>query len=85
MTTEQAIEQLEEMQKQIVHGKRTFGDIADVIKRMIADTKRGAELYEEAHEVPCTCNIDDSTCGHCGKITFARARIEKVCGNYHQL
>ena len=32
MKTQTAIETLDEMQKQIIHGKRTFGDIADIIR-----------------------------------------------------
>lgn len=85
MTPQEAINQLEQMQRQIIHGKRTFGDIADCIRELQANAKRGAELYEEAREVPCTCHIDDSTCGHCGKITFARARLTRAVGEYKQL
>lgn len=36
MTTKQAIESLDSMQSQIIHGKRTFGDIADVIRNLEA-------------------------------------------------
>lgn len=32
MTTKQAIERLDEMQRQIIHGKRIFGDIADILR-----------------------------------------------------
>ena len=31
-TAKEAIENLDSMQRQIIHGKRTFGDIADVIR-----------------------------------------------------
>lgn len=34
MNPHEAIEQLEAMQRQIVHGKRTFADIADCIRRL---------------------------------------------------
>jgi hypothetical protein len=36
MTTKEAIERLDSMQSQIIHGKRTFGDIADVIRNLEA-------------------------------------------------
>lgn len=32
MTPEEAIERLDSMQSQIIHGKRIFGDIADIIR-----------------------------------------------------
>ena len=32
MTPGQAIEKLDEMQRQIIHGKRIFGDIADMLR-----------------------------------------------------
>lgn len=32
MNTQEAIEKLDKMQSQIIHGKRIFGDIADVIR-----------------------------------------------------
>lgn len=36
MKPQDAIERLETMQRQIIDGKRTFGDIADCIKSLLA-------------------------------------------------
>lgn len=36
MTTKEAIERLDSMQSQIIHGKRIFGDIAVVIRNLEA-------------------------------------------------
>ena len=46
MTTKEAVERLDEMQSQIIHGKRTFGDIADVILKL--ELVRLAALKEVA-------------------------------------
>lgn len=44
MTTEEAIKRLDQMQGQILHGSNTFGEIADVIRRL--ENVRRAALYQ---------------------------------------
>lgn len=49
MTTKEAIEKLDDMQRQIIHGSRTFGDIADVIRNL--EAVRLAALKESAKAI----------------------------------
>lgn len=56
MTPKQAIESLDSMQSQIIHGKRTFGDIADVIRNLeavrIAALAEVCRVIEETEKSP---------------------------------
>jgi hypothetical protein len=47
MTPGEAIVLLEDMQKQLPHGKRTFSDIADVIREVEALRQSALELVED--------------------------------------
>lgn len=61
MTTKDAIEKLDQMQSQIIHGSRIFGDIADVIRLEI---ERGSAWADYAtHQEHCvTCGEAVSDC-----------------------
>lgn len=45
MTPEQAISELRGFDSQIIHGPRTFGEIAEVIEKLVADKKAPACLH----------------------------------------
>lgn len=49
ITPQEAIAQLDKMQSQIIHGKRTFGDIADCIRSSEQRWQRALTLLEMAH------------------------------------
>ena len=44
MSAKEAIDRLREMQRQIIHGKNTFGEIADLIEQLEADHRRMEHL-----------------------------------------
>lgn len=58
MQSDEAIQKLRDMQKQIIHGSNIFGDIANVIERM------GKQL----DALLAHCGKEGGECSECGKI-----------------
>lgn len=48
MTKQEALEKLDGMQSQIIHGSRIFSDIADVIRQQENVNDEAGELYDAA-------------------------------------
>jgi len=63
MTTKEAIERLESMQSQIIHGNRIFGDIADVIRNLEAVRIAAlAEVSQMLKEINVDSPPEESAC-----------------------
>ncbi len=57
MTTKEAITTLRSMQAQIIHGKRTFGDIADLLVTL-------QSVRKSADRANCECTPRERDSGH---------------------
>lgn len=80
MTRKEAIEKLDQMQSQIIHGSRIFGDIADVIRLEI---KRGSAWADyAAHQEHCaTCGEAVSDCYEGSELKRAAEEMEAQASN----
>lgn len=70
----EAIERLDDMQKQIIHGKRTFGDIADVIRDLVKRDEQWNEKWKIAAET------NGSSCGEILKLQAQADECRKLLG-----
>jgi len=61
VTTKEAIERLDSMQSQIIHGKRIFGDISDVI-RLQQKSSEAWKDFAQHQEVCARCADAVSDC-----------------------
>ena len=70
----EAIARLDDMQSQIIHGKRTCGDIADVIRDLVKRDEQWNEKWKLAAET------NASSCGEILKLQAQADECRKILG-----